>query len=100
MRAGGWVGSWARGVLLAAGLAACSNGDNNLAGPGTGGAGTSGRSGGAAPSARTDTDPANPHVTTMPPVSPNGPSVTVPPGSSGANTGVAGRERDDGPTGT
>ena len=52
---------------------------------------TGGNSGlGGAPSAATDTNPANPHVTNMPPSSPNGPTVTVSLGSggvTGAGTG-------------
>jgi hypothetical protein len=97
----GWVGSWVRGAVLAAGLVACSNGDGKFAGPGTGGAGTQGGApDAAAPSAKTDTDPGNPHVTTMPPISPNGPTVTVPPGSSGASTGAAGATGTSGTSGS
>jgi hypothetical protein len=49
---------------------------------------TGGNSGlGGAPSAATDTNPANPHVTNMPPSSPNGPTVTVSLGSGGVTGG-------------
>lgn len=90
---------------MVAALVGCSSGSqNNPTGAGgtgqtstgAGGAGGqssagSGNSGlGGAPSAATDTNPANPHVTNTPPSSPNGPPVTVQPGSgglTGAGTG-------------
>ena len=79
--------------LVVAALVGCSSGSQKNP---TDGGGTAGRSGtvgaggggqpsatggdsglGGAPSAATDTNPANPHVTNMPPSSPNGPTVTV-----------------------
>ena len=76
------------GVLVVIG---CSNGG------GGGAAGSAGANGpttgvGGAPSQATDTNPANPHVTTMVPASPNGPTVTVPPGGQGiaGQTGTSG----------
>ena len=67
-----------------------STGGANGAGPGAGGNTGGGANGvGGAPSQATDTNPANPHVTNMPPASPNGPTVTVQPGTGGA-TGTGG----------
>jgi len=94
------MGGWCVGALIAFG---CSNGGS---GAGTGGAaghagaGGARTGGGGAPSQATDTDPSNPNVTMMPPASPNGPPVAVPPGGPGqggatgtgatAGTGVPG----------
>src|SRR5579871_1403612 len=97
-------GVWWGGLAVAA-LVGCSSGsqtnpsDGGGAGgrSGAGGAGASGQPSGSGgnsglgansgiggtPSAATDTNPANPHVTYMPPASPNGPPVTVRPGVGG-----------------
>jgi hypothetical protein len=98
-------GKWWKVVVVAA-LLGCSSGSQKSPSDGSASGGTSGRStGGAngtapgtggntgangtggAPSPATDTNPANPHVTNAPPASPNGPTVTVQPGTGGV-TGV------------
>jgi len=64
-------------------------------GVGTGVSGAAGTSA-SAPSAATDTNPANPNVTTMPPASPNGPRVTV---AANNDTGAGGGAGDNGTAG-
>ena len=97
--------TWWRGLVVAT-LVGCSSGSqkNPNDGGGTGGrigaggaggggqpSATGGNSLGGAPSEATDTNPANPHVTNMPPSSPNGPTVTVSLGSGGVTgTGTGG----------
>jgi hypothetical protein len=61
-----------------------STGGANGSGLGAGGDTGGGANGvGGAPSQTTDTNPTNPHVTNMPPASPNGPAITVQPGTGG-----------------
>jgi hypothetical protein len=73
-------GGWFLGACLI--VVGCSSSGERADGSGTGI--------GGAPSQKTDTNPMNPHVTNMPPTSPNGPTVTIPPGGQGAggNTGA------------
>ena len=82
MRKSGWL----LGLLLMSG--ACS--DSGEGATGIGGGAHTGT--GGAPLEATDTDPSNPNVTMMPPASPNGPRVTVPPGGPGSagTTGAGG----------
>ena len=87
------------GALLVA--IGCSNGGSGTADGAAGGTGGRPAGFGGAPSQATDTNPANPHVTMMPPASPNGPQITIPPGGPGAggSTGTAGATGSGGDNG-
>jgi hypothetical protein len=85
------LGGWHLGALLAA--AACSNGGQARDG------GSSGSVDAGAPSQATDTNPSNPHVTTRPPISPNGASAPGPGGQGAAGSGGAAGARSAGTAG-